>query len=843
MERMRIRLKISGFCEAAACIAVLAPCAAQSRLLFDPPAHTITVSDRAGTVKLRIDTATGCSVDRLEIRGEDVERADTAMCSGIRVGGRWYTTRALPHAPTVAIRGESVEIGGIEYDGGGVQVRERWTFTPTRNSVRWRIDRTYLSSGLLEDTAMPMATFRDMSTWTGALLGTGGVAWGKLFDAPDAAYAIHTGSATFWNRERKSCFRFATLGGDDGRALRFTREPDGGFTMAAEAARGELVPRYAKARFRRDNPLIWADFPVTAGQTISAEYELAGPDFDATFGRGDFRGLDTAAITELLNTIGRIGVVDRNLVGSNGWYSGFVCLHEPWLAAVNIALNDPNYLRSYAATLDNERDHAIMPDGMVKSRWSYYSGDATHGTYDANGFYEAQWGRLMDTQTSYVNDVADQFDLSGDVKWVRGQKQACEAALDYLLKRDKDGNGLVEMANDSLKQRRSSDWLDIVWASYENALVNAQLYRSLLGLARIERILGDGVHAARYTQCAERLKVSFNKTVAEGGFWNPEKGWYIYWRERDGSAHGDNLTLPVNLTALAEGLCDDPARRKRLLGTIEDRMKAESLLSWPSCFYPFAAGEGANAGWPEYENGDIFLAWAEYGMRAYASDRPEIAVKYLRRIVDRYKQDGLAFQRYLRADGKGAGDDILSNNCNAVVGLYRDIYGIQPKFNRLQLAPHLTPDLNGTRVRYDLRGRQLEIDLSVRRYRVRTGRASVSSSSAFGVDLGSRRVACFAGHEEQPAFSVDFGEVGGVAIELRSGNGRTSAVISGFKKPGRIAVTMHGLPKGVRLGIGRQTVDAAHPTARVRVVPGKSIEILPATKHPGDASAPADGWN
>jgi len=39
----------------------------------------------------------------------------------------------------------------------------------------------------------------------------------------------------------------------------------------------------------------------------------------------------------------------------------------------------------------------------------------------------------------------------------------------------------------------------------------------------------------------------------------------------------------------------------------------------------------------------------------------------------------------------------------AIVGLYRNIYGIRPQYNRLYLEPHLTKDLNGTKIRYWLR--------------------------------------------------------------------------------------------------------------------------------------------
>jgi hypothetical protein len=152
--------------------------------------------------------------------------------------------------------------------------------------------------------------------------------------------------------------------------------------------------------------------------------------------------------------------------------------------------------------------------------------------------------------------VAEQFDLTRDRQWLVGQKTACERALNYLIRREAQHSGLVAMITDSCKQQRGSDWVDIIWASYENALVNAELYYALGLWADAEETLGDSTQAAIYRNFAVRLKVSFNRPISEGGFWNPTNQWYAYWRDRDGSVHGDNLVTPVNFAAIAYGICD-----------------------------------------------------------------------------------------------------------------------------------------------------------------------------------------------------------------------------------------------------------------------------------------------
>ena len=42
---------------------------------------------------------------------------------------------------------------------------------------------------------------------------------------------------------------------------------------------------------------------------------------------------------------------------------------------------------------------------------------------------------------------------------------------------------------------------------------------------------------------------------------------------------------------------------------------------------------------------------------------------------------------------RGEGDDILAGNCLPIVGLYRDLYGLQPQPNRLYVEPHLPAEL------------------------------------------------------------------------------------------------------------------------------------------------------
>lgn len=728
-----------------------------ARVEHDAAIQQAVLSDGTGNLVLRLRYDDRCVLDSVQAGGRETIDGDAGVCSGIKVGGQWFTTRAGISAPHVAVDSNGLTVTGIRFAGAGLDVTETWRFTTLADSIVWRVERQYHGSASLEDCAFPVWTFADMQTWTGALLGHGGVAWGKLFDAPNASYGVHNGNLTFWNRDQRHCLRILSASPTEGKvAVRFTRQPNGRFTLHHTVSEREVEPRHGLSRFRRDRQDIWRPFEVRAG-LITAEFALSAPVYNEAYDRGALKGVDESAVREICHTIARIGAVDERIMGSNGYYSDCAVLHEPWLAQLGLAINDPAYHRAFAETIDFQRQHGIGPDGRVKPRWAGHPGDEIPGTYDPLGYYECQWGWLMDSQTSWVINVAEQFDFTGDRDWLQRQQGAGEKVLEYLLHRDSDGDGLVEMMTGSHREAKGSDWIDVVWAAHENALVNAQLFWALTRWAEVEEELGNAPLAQRYREFARRLRARFNQTTDQGGFWDPQRQFYVYWRDKDESIYGTNLVVPVNFSAIGYGLCDDPGRRAAVLDRIESLMEREGLFFWPLCFYSYAKEEGhpqVNWPFPSYENGDLFLAWGELGTRAYALHNPAVALKYVQKALTRYAADGLAFQRYLRRSQAGAGNDILANNCSIVVGLYRNLYGLQPKHNRLYLEPHLIPELNGTHLHYPLRGQTYRIDLSVDEYAASAGKFTVRSRKPFAVAISGGRAQFYSGASPACALEI-----------------------------------------------------------------------------------------
>ncbi len=764
---------------------------------FTTPPKTVTI--RNDKLRFILEYGDKASITGITVNGHDVTTAPDGAYTSIGIDGTTWSSLHLLSAPILRTSGDTTTLDKVTYGDKHLPIREKWIFISTPHYIQWRIERTLPKALTIEASATPQINFDKINTWDGAYQGYGGLAWFYLFNEKLCTYGVHTQSSSFWSSTTNTGLDVqinpdndqinpdndnvnpgndhvnpgndhVNPGNDhvnsinDQVAMKYTRAADDRLEYAVTVSNHEILPRYDsgtnRRRFIRGKTDVWAPIDQPQGKTVQT-IRFSYFDVNARYGRGKFVGIDGSRVSGVLNTIARIGVIDSLHFGGNSWHTpyGPICLHEQYIAQMGLAINDPNYLKGYQSCLDFYRDHAIRPDGRVIARWAYNDEDMMAGQNTKEGFYEAQWGFLLDANPDYVTNVSELYDLTGDKTWVARHQRACEKALDWLLARDSNGNGLVEMMTNSEKEKRGSDWIDIIWASYENAFVNAKLYHALLKWAAIERQLGNIGQASRYTIHAEQLRSAFNRPITQGGFWDETSHCYVHWLDKDGSAHGRNMVTPVNFMAIGYGICTDTARRNAILDSIEAQMQREQLFFWPLCMTSYAAGEGND--WqfpfPNYENGDLFLSWGSVAAAAYAPYKPEIAIKYIRNVLDRYSKDGLAFQRYGRKKQDGLGDDILSGNCLSVVGLYQAIYGINPLYNRFYLNPHLTPELSGTSLRYNFRGKMLIIDLDISHYSITDGNFKLSASEDFGMAHHGDNLLYFHSAEDQPAMKVSCG--------------------------------------------------------------------------------------
>jgi len=733
-----------------------------------------------GDLRFRVTYDQCCLIDSLWIGKTLLSGANAGGLTGCRIDSTWYTTRRLMDQPLVSAFADSVTIRNIRYAVGRHTVSEVWSFALHQNEILWTMDRTLPKPLVLEDNAFPVLQIDSIDMFDGALLGNGGGAWFRLFNDSAIAYGVHTDEAALWSLRNRQVLQLAS-GVDVGRGALALSRVDRSLRCTFTVSPVDPVPQFDdgthRRRFIRGRTDVWQPVSYPAG-TYRQMIRISAPDFQEKLGRGEFKGMNGEAITSLLNTTARLGVIDSKHYGGNSWHTpyGPICIQEQYIAQFGVGINDENYTKGYQECLNYYRDHAIQPDGRIKARWAYTDEDAIPGTADSLGFYEAQWGIMMDSQPDFVINVAELFHQRGDLGWLRSHKQSCEKVLDYVLRRDSDHDHLVEMLTDSHAEGRGSDWLDIVWASWENAFVNAEVYWALTLWSDLEDLMGDTAKGGSYRRFAAGLKDSYNRNTAQGGFWDEQHRWYVHWREKDGSVYGNNLVTPVNFMAIGYGLCDDPGRKLSILHAIEEGTQKENLFFWPICVFPYEPGVGHqnNYPFPSYENGDLFLSWGELGMRAYAEDFPEIALRYCRNVIQRYAKDGLAFQRYLRATQHGSGDDILAGNASVVTGLYRNIYGIQPRYDRLVIRPRLVKELYGTQLRYRFRQKLYQITLDGTLNSVAVDSVTLSAPGEFGIMQEGSRTIWYRGTSGSPGMVFTTSDASSCSLTIREWTDRRS---------------------------------------------------------------------
>ncbi|MFA7420310.1 MAG: hypothetical protein WCZ90_11560 [Melioribacteraceae bacterium] len=712
-------------------------------------------------IKITLDYNNKCTISRIEINNEAVVSSTAGVFSQVRTPSAAYSTLNLKSLPTLKAESKKIEVNGIVFGDDNVTIIENWEFIISDSTISFEIERTFPKNIFVEEVSFPSINFKSINTWEGAFLGYGGVAWFYLFNEKLCTYGVHTDYSSFWNSKTGNGLKVTVAAKNQKSAMQFTRSNEDELVLNIGISEKEMLPRYDSSvnrrRFIRGKTDVWSGFTIPKGK-YTQRVTFTPFNYHKEYNRGSFVGVDGNQLTSVLNTIARIGVIDAKHFGGNSWHTpyGPICLHEQYIAELGLAINDPNYVKGYKECLDFYRDNAIKNDGRVLPRWAYDDSDAMTGTATKLGFYEAQWGYLLDSNPDIVINVADMFNQSGDIKWVATHKLSCEKALDYLLKRDTNGNHLAEMINSDHSERKGSDWIDIIWAAFENAFVNAKLYRALIVWVDVEKQLGDNEKASYYSNYAAQLKASFNKSTVDGGMWDEKKQCYVHWRDKDNSIHGNNMVVPVNFMAIAYGICDDEKRINAILDKIEEQTAKENLFFWPICLYTYEKPEGND--WqfpfPNYENGDIFLSWGSVGVEAYAPYKPEIALKYIKNVMEQHAKDGLAFQRYGRNKQDGRGDDILAGNSLAIAGLYRSILGINPLYNRFYLNPHLPISLEGTEVNYNFRGSQLKIKLDKNRYSIASDQFTLTALEDFGFYSDKNELYYFNKKNEQYSLSA-----------------------------------------------------------------------------------------
>ncbi|MEP6664767.1 MAG: GH116 family glycosyl hydrolase, partial [Verrucomicrobiota bacterium] len=174
-------------------------------------------------------------------------------------------------------------------------------------------------------------------------------------------------------------------------------------------------------------------------------------------------------------------------------------------------------------TIDWWLDHRIKPSGEMFAYWDHAD--------------------MLDANASPLIASWDYVEATGDRQWLARRIERLEFIAEYLVKRDVDGDGLIESMHSGnygtlIEPMRAGSAYDTINAGHKDAYCNALIYRAFKCLADLEKKLKRPEQQTRYTERAARLKASYAKT-----FFNPKTGWLAWWKSEDGEVH--DLASPM----------------------------------------------------------------------------------------------------------------------------------------------------------------------------------------------------------------------------------------------------------------------------------------------------------
>jgi len=142
----------------------------------------------------------------------------------------------------------------------------------------------------------------------------------------------------------------------------------------------------------------------------------------------------------------------------------------------------------------------------------------------------------------------------------------------------------------------------------------------------------------------------------------------------------------------------------------------------------------------------------------------------------------------------GMGDDILAGICTTITGLYRDIYGIRPIWNRMGLEPNMSKTLNRTQFSYTLRDTLYQLKLSVNDYTMRTNTFSVKSNESFGASRSGNKLTYY--HHNRDGSLLQIAAASNHPIDLQINSWDPKNISFTITQPNNYEFTITGLQPG-----------------------------------------------
>ncbi len=273
----------------------------------------------------------------------------------------------------------------------------------------------------------------------------------------------------------------------------------------------------------------------------------------------------------------------------------------------------------------------------------YLNGMKAYGMFGYNGTWEdenasvdnskAQPYDYLDTYPSLVISACNYIKGSQDLKWAEKYYPRIKEWMDTQMKRDNNGNGLVEyeLSGNSGSWNgvlRPANWWDTIGFGFEDAFSNALTYDALNLMAMAAEMVGKTDDAELYRQLSEKMKGVYFKN-----FYNPATGIIAGWKSKDGKLH-DYYFLMVNSMAVYYDLVPEE-KVKDIMMILWKKMQEVgyndftlglpgNLISvrkedytHPDPRWGGGRKEDGSDAFQRYENGGASLNWSYYTLKAF----------------------------------------------------------------------------------------------------------------------------------------------------------------------------------------------------------------------------------
>lgn len=134
----------------------------------NPAAKTVEIADEFNYLQIQIDYSEGCKISKVSIKGKNTI-SPLGVYTSFKVGNDIFTSLDLTSLPKLNIEKKQLKASRILYGNDKMIVPETWIFEVIENQILWKISRQYLNNGKLDNMAIPVWNFNNLSPWTGGI--------------------------------------------------------------------------------------------------------------------------------------------------------------------------------------------------------------------------------------------------------------------------------------------------------------------------------------------------------------------------------------------------------------------------------------------------------------------------------------------------------------------------------------------------------------------------------------------------------------------------------------------------------------------------------------------------